>query len=231
MSSTSTHLLTSLTLSNAVETAGYALRAWGHFDKQSVTPFAVQSLLILLGPILCAASVYMYLGRLIRKSGAEELSPIHTKWITKFFVMGDISCFVIQAIGGGTLSGAKSESALNTGKYIILSGLVVQIIIFLGFVAATSVFHSRLVAHARTHKGTTTSQLRLLYAISTLIMARNVFRLLEYALGQGGYLSRHEWCLYVFDALPMTIVMALAMSWYRALRDTPEQTEAHLGDL
>lgn len=218
-------------LSNVVESAGYALRAWGHFDKQSVTPFAVQSLLILLGPILCAASVYMCLGRLIRKFGAEELSPIHTRWITKLFVTGDISCFVIQAIGGGTLSGAKSKSALNTGKYIILSGLVMQILIFLGFVAMASVFHSRLAAHARTHKGTAISQLRLLYAISTLIIARNMFRLLEYALGQEGYLSQHEWCLYVFDALLMTIVMALAVSWYRALRNTRERTEAYLPNI
>ena len=40
-----------------------------------------------------------------------------------------------------------------------------------------------------------------LYAVSGLIMARSIFRVIEYAMGQKGYLLSHEWTMYTFDSL------------------------------
>lgn len=37
-----------------------------------------------------------------------------------------------------------------------------------------------------------------LYTVSLLIMARSIFRVVEYAMGQDGYPLTHEWTLYVF---------------------------------
>lgn len=53
----------------------------------------------------------------------------------------------------------------------------------------------------------TDTKLYLLYATSILITARNIYRVLKYALGQDGYLIAHEWSLFVFDAGLMTIVI------------------------
>lgn len=49
--------------------------------------------------------------------------------------------------------------------------------------------------------------MRMLYVASVLIMARALFRAVEYILGPEGYPLRHEWTLYVFDALLMLCVM------------------------
>jgi hypothetical protein len=43
----------------------------------------------------------------------------------------------------------------------------------------------------------------MLYIVSALIMVRSVFRVVEFIGGQDGYLLKHEWTLYVFDALLM----------------------------
>ena len=51
--------------------------------------------------------------------------------------------------------------------------------------------------------------LYMLYAVSLLIMARSIFRVAEYAMGQDGYPLTHEWTLYVFDALLMFVVMII----------------------
>lgn len=48
-----------------------------------------------------------------------------------------------------------------------------------------------------------------LYAGSTLIMIRSIFRVIEYLQGNNGYLLKHEVFLYVFDAALMFLVMVL----------------------
>jgi len=64
-------------------------------------PYIIQSLLLLLGPALFAASVYMVFGRLIRLVGGERYSIIRVNWLTKIFVLGDVLSFLVQS--GGTL--------------------------------------------------------------------------------------------------------------------------------
>lgn len=51
--------------------------------------------------------------------------------------------------------------------------------------------------------------LYMLYGVSALVMVRSVFRLIEYAGGQDGYLLSTEWPLYVFDSVPMWLVMVV----------------------
>lgn len=46
----------------------------------------------------------------------------------------------------------------------------------------------------------------MLYTVSLLIMIRSIFRVVEYVMGQNGYPLKHEWTLYVFDALLMFLV-------------------------
>jgi hypothetical protein len=49
----------------------------------------------------------------------------------------------------------------------------------------------------------------MLYAVSVLIIIRSVFRVVEYAFGNDGYPLAHEWTLFIFDSVPMTLVTAI----------------------
>jgi len=85
-----------------VETVGYGFRVVSAFEtypKYSFTPYLLQTLLILLGPSLMAASVYMVLGRLIRLLDADRYALIPTNWTTKVFVLGDVLSFLTQGAG------------------------------------------------------------------------------------------------------------------------------------
>lgn len=53
-----------------------------------VMPYVIQSLLILLAPILFAASLYMTLSRVIRAVDGGSYSPIAPRWLTRIFVAG-----------------------------------------------------------------------------------------------------------------------------------------------
>lgn len=65
----------------------------------SKNPYIIQSILLLLGPALLAASIYMVLGRLIKLLDADNLSIIGPKWLTKVFVTGDVLSFLAQSAG------------------------------------------------------------------------------------------------------------------------------------
>ncbi|KIW37491.1 uncharacterized protein PV06_10530 [Exophiala oligosperma] len=198
------------------EAVGHSARTVAHFHTDKTLPYAIQSLLILLGPILFAASTYMILQRLIRaiKGGSHSLIPSH--WITKVFIGGDMLCFIIQGAGGGVLSGAKTHSRVKLGEYIILAGLVLQIVVFGFFVIVAADFHSR-ARHSPAISATNIPWQRclcILYFISILISVRNIFRVVEYVWGSSGYALRHEWTLYIFDGALMAAVVLVCLTWY-----------------
>lgn len=117
-----------------------------------------------------------------------------------------------KVLGGGIMA-SGTESTMTLGENIIITGLVVQIFFFTCFVITAGLFHYRMKC-CPTAKSIETSSLwkrsiHSLYVGSVLIWVRCVFRLIEYAQGNDGYLMSHEVFLYVFDATLMCGVMVL----------------------
>jgi len=110
-------------------------------------------------------------------------------------------------------------SAMNTGENITIGGLCVQLAFFSFFVITSLVFHFRIrrqptgkVLELAQHGDgsalrTWESVLWGLYIASVLILIRSIFRLIEYAQGNDGYLISHEAFMYVFDAMLMFFAM------------------------
>jgi RTA1 like protein len=222
-----------LTDFDAVEFVGYIGRALSSKETPNWTlgPYIIQALLLLVAPALFAASIYMTLGRIILVVEGEQYSLIRKRLLTKIFVLGDVLSFLIQAAGivvvfshltnltgltidtGGGQLASKSQSARNIGKLFIITGLCVQIVFFGFFLIVAFVFHARIRKHPTTASSSSTIQwkrhLLVLYACSTLIMIRSIFRVIEYIGGYDGYLISHEVFLYIFDAVLMLCVMVL----------------------
>ncbi|KAI5275899.1 RTA1-domain-containing protein [Aureobasidium subglaciale] len=214
-----------LVIGGIFEVVGYGARAYARSHTTDTLPFAMQSLLVLLAPILFAASVYMYLGKIIRSVGGEEHCLIPLRFLTKVFVAGDIACFIAQGAGGGLLSSAKKASKISLGQNIILAGLILQIVIFFLFVVVAVNFHIRMRSHSRTSASNWQRKLLGLYVVSILIAVRNIFRAIEYGMGDSGYLLSHEWATFVFDAALMIVVMIVSLSWYPGIFG---KSDAHL---
>jgi len=176
----------------------------------------------------------MILGRVIRAMEGEKWCIVSVRWLTKIFVGGDITCFLIQGSGGGILSQATTQKDVDLGEHIILGGLILQIAVFVVFIVVAFLYHIRVRPHLRNMSRAATlpwqRYLLMLYAVSLLILVRNVFRVIEYAMGSGGYLLTHEWTLYVFDACLMTVVMGVSLAWYRSdLKPSPSRTLGSAG--
>ncbi|OJJ94602.1 hypothetical protein ASPACDRAFT_37692 [Aspergillus aculeatus ATCC 16872] len=200
------------------EVVGLVARAYSQHDVSSKGPYIIQVLLILLAPIIFSAAIYMFLGRLIRATGHEELSFIRINILTKLFVLGDIICFFIQATGAGKLVNADTSSAKNSAQTTILVGLGLQVVFFLIFALCAIVFHARVSRPE--NKMNVNPALRLnwvlfsLYFASAMIVIRNIYRLIEYKMGESGYLQMHEWPAYAFDVALMACMMLASLFWY-----------------
>ncbi|KAL4792752.1 RTA1 like protein-domain-containing protein [Aspergillus venezuelensis] len=200
-----------MVLGGYFEFIGYIGRALSSSQTPDWTlgPYIMQSVLLLVAPALFAASIYMYLGRIIILVRGEKYSLIRVSWMTKIFVAGDVLSFLMQASGAGILV----TNNPSTGENIIVGGLFVQIIFFGFFVICSFIFQRRVNSNP-TALGTASTtpwrkHLWALYASSILILIRSIFRVIEYLQGYDGYLLRNEAFIYVFDALLMFFVLVV----------------------
>ena len=95
--------------------------------------------------------------------------------------------------------------AAQAGSYIIIGGLVIQLLFFGIFIIVACHFdrNMRKRPTALSLERPWYKHLIMLYIVSILILVRSVFRIIEYAQGNTGYILSHEYFLYVFDAALM----------------------------
>ncbi|TPX13402.1 uncharacterized protein E0L32_006132 [Thyridium curvatum] len=213
------------------EVIGYLGRILAYDKTGELIPYLLQSIFLLLAPVLFAATLYMTLSRVILAVDGASCSIIRPRWLTAIFVTGDVVSFFIQGGGAGLLTQAKSQDDSKRGEYIIVGGLIFQILIFGVFCATALVFNMRFRRHHHSetyrHKPWQ-SVLVMLYVTSLLIMARNVFRVVEYAMGHQGYLLSNEWPVYVFDGTLMFFTMAFFALRYPSQLYGGKRVEANI---
>ncbi|PYI11235.1 putative RTA1 domain protein [Aspergillus sclerotiicarbonarius CBS 121057] len=211
---TRTWFCISFTLGGVFEIIGYIGRAAAHSNTTAMGPYIVSNMFILLGPTLFAASIYMTLGRIIRSVKGEHLSVIRISRLTKTFVWGDVLSFVVQ----GNSSGLSVLGYPLYAKLCVIVGLVIQLISFAIFWLTAVVFGKRIARSPTTESCNRDlpwqQSLHMLYAVSSLVLVRSIFRIIEYVMGNDGYPLQHEWTMYIFDSVPMAIVMLIFYIWY-----------------
>ncbi|CAN9332516.1 unnamed protein product [Alternaria alternata] len=167
--------------------------------------------------------VFEVIGYIGRAISAQE-SP---NWSVAVYSLSTILLLVAPALFAASIymmlgriilvtDGDGTIEAVHTGEKIIIAGLVVQLLFFGFFIVTGVIFHARMVQQP-TSKVYSQSlpwerQLYALYVASLLILVRCIFRLIEYAQGNDGYLISHEVFLYVFDAVLMFATMVW-MAW------------------
>ncbi|WPG98394.1 RTA1 domain protein [Acrodontium crateriforme] len=210
-----TWFMTPFCIGGLFEFIGYIGRAAcaGQTPNWTLGPYIVQALFLLVAPALFAASIYMELGRIVLMVDGERALFIRRTWMTKIFVFGDVFSFFLQGSGGGLLS-AGTLSSINTGKKIIVFGLLLQIIFFGLFVITAALFHIRIrkMPTQQCYDYPWAKHMYGLYAVSVIIFVRSCVRVLEYAQGYDGYIISHEVYIYIFDGTLMFTAMCI-MAW------------------
>ncbi len=197
-----------------VEIIGYMGRILSHDHTDELGPYIIQSIFLLLAPVLFAASLYMTYGRCVRAIDGHECSPSSALWTTRLFILGDCFSFLVQGAGAGMLAKGGDPTV---PRDIVLVGLIIQVLMFGVFICVAVRFNIQYRKKGRAERFLDVpwqASLTMLYITSVAVMVRNIFRVAQYAAGNDAYLMATEWPVYVFDGVLMLFTMASFFWWY-----------------
>ncbi|RBR12916.1 uncharacterized protein FIESC28_08407 [Fusarium coffeatum] len=188
-----------------------------HYPDNEVS-YILQRALMLYAPLHFTTALYCFFKGLMYGSGYSNLSLTWYVRQTALLIISNYVCFLFHVCGLGILY-LGPESTMDSGKFLICTGLAIQIAALLIFLLCIAVFNYRIVR--RGLLGRTNPHVRLLrmtvmvYVFTCYMLVRNFFRVLEMFDGVNGYLVSHEWTLYVFDISVMAIIMLSTFGWYK----------------
>ncbi|KAH7923424.1 RTA1-domain-containing protein [Leucogyrophana mollusca] len=194
-----------LPIASTFMSIGFYMRIPMAMYPNSLPIFMIQQLFTILPPAAYLAFNYILYGRFIVQCVDRRYSWIKPEKVAKYFVISDITTFLIQG-GGGGMQASTNTTSDKLGADILLGGLVLQTLSFAFFMIL--VFHAyRKIVNdgirpSQEHWGTI---LWTLFFSSTAFMIRCIYRVIELAQGNGGYLMTHEVYFYALDSLPLLI--------------------------
>ncbi|KAF2645400.1 hypothetical protein P280DRAFT_475945 [Massarina eburnea CBS 473.64] len=220
-----------------METIGYVCRLYSAYHERQAIPFLIAFLMILLAPSFLAAACYTAFSRVVWFSCPSTSLNFKTLWcfpryITPTFVIFDLVSFVVQLVGASQISRhydhetapersiLESERHVVAGRVILVLGLIMQLSCYLTFAIIALRYFIISLSFRSFDLGDWKMWRRLSYLINMaagLITLRAIYRTLEIPHDKGAglkYLSRHEWCFWMFDALPIALVLAVMVVWF-----------------
>jgi hypothetical protein len=194
-----------LPIASTLMSVGFFMRIPMAMNPNSLAILMVQQLLTLLPPAAYLAFNYILYGRFIVNCVDRRYSWIKPERVARYFVISDITTFLIQGGGGGLEASAKQTSQ-KLGSDILLAGLVLQTLSFAFFmILVARAWHGVLRDGFVLRQEPWGPIVWLLMFSSTAYMVRCIYRVIELGQGNGGYLVTHEIYFYLLDSLPLLI--------------------------
>ncbi|EWY96584.1 hypothetical protein FOQG_05690 [Fusarium oxysporum f. sp. raphani 54005] len=192
--------------------SGYIGRIQMDPNPWKSSAFQTQICCIIIAPTFICAAIYLTLKH-VALALNPDLSRIHPRWYPRIFLPADLSCLIIQAIGGGVAAAAKRnqpELARN-GNRTIIAGVVLQVIVLLAFGAMGTDYYLRVKKYLHSSEAAPESlrvwqdkKFRMFgFAVSGAyfaILTRCIYRIAEMAGGWGNHIMQDEPSFLVLDS-------------------------------
>ncbi|KIX03102.1 uncharacterized protein Z518_06652 [Rhinocladiella mackenziei CBS 650.93] len=218
-----------------ISTAGWSVRIASINNDSSIPLYAVSASYIVISPIFVCATLYLLLTRLIRASlpetnGQQIFFRISPRWLGRVFITSDIFSFLTQCSGSGIASSGNWEGDLkDVGTNVLLVGLALQLATFSVFLVVMARFVGRIRASKDAGFNPCVKKVILgAWIASLFVQIRSIYRVIEFALGIDGYPFNHEWCLYVLEAGPMFVALAV-LAWYHPVKWMQQKSRGEFG--
>lgn len=198
--------------SAALFVAGFVLREYnvrGHLDNLNV--FIASAVLLFAGPPVYSGADYFIIGRALYY--IPYLSPLHPGRVWSTFIGLDVVIETLAANGAAVfVNHGNTPERRQIGLDLVKASLVMQVILFFGFVSIVALFHIR----AR-RAGVFNYKLKVIiytmYASSTLILMRNLFRTVAIFTPHDSYTNTTEWLIWVWEMVPMLFNTFMLNIW------------------
>ncbi|KAK3290895.1 RTA1 like protein-domain-containing protein [Chaetomium fimeti] len=207
-----------------LECAGYIGRVLLATNPWNGGAFRLQIVAIVLGPTLVCVGLYLTLKHAVVALN-QSFSRVPPRVYPLFFVPADISCLVIQAIGGGIAASAGRDtfSLLQHGNRTIMAGIVLQVVVLATFGAVAGDYLFRVSRYFKSGNVASeyqagaalwvTKKFRMfMWAIGiayATLLVRCIYRIAEMAGGWGNHIMQDEPSFIVLESFMVLIACLL----------------------
>ncbi|KAH6706882.1 hypothetical protein VD0002_g5049 [Verticillium dahliae] len=210
-----------------LETAGYAGRVLLNDNPWNSDAFQLQICAIILAPTMLCVAIYLTLKH-VALALSPPLSRIRPRLYPWIFLPADLSCLVLQAIGGGVSAAAGRTNAalLSHGNRMIISGVALQVVVLLFFGIMGVDYWVRVRRWVRDGDGPDAGALAVyrdgrfrkfvcgIAGAFTAIIIRCVYRIVEMAGGWGNHIMQDEISFMILDATLVLVAVSLLTAFH-----------------
>ncbi|CAG9980497.1 unnamed protein product [Clonostachys byssicola] len=210
-----------------LEAAGHIGRALLHKNPWNKDAFQLQICAIIIAPTLICVAIYVTLKH-IALALNPSLSRIKPRLYPLIFLPADLSCLVLQAIGGGLAASGNNKKLIDGGNNTILAGIVLQVVVLAAFGVMGVDYWVRVKrymaspdADARSLATWNDRKFRsFAYAVAgayVSIFIRCIYRIAEMAGGWGNHIMQDEPSFLVLDSALILVATYLLTIFHPGL--------------
>ncbi|GJN69796.1 hypothetical protein PLIIFM63780_000007 [Purpureocillium lilacinum] len=218
-----------ITVGLILETAGYVGRILLHYNPWNNGAFELQICAIILAPTFICVSVYLTLKH-VALHLAPHLSRVPAAWYPRIFLPADLTCLIVQAIGGGIAAAAGHENRKlqRAGNQAIIAGVALQVVVLALFGLMGADYWRRAIRFVRSGEAPretlalwNNSKFRqFVWAVTAAyiaILIRCVYRIVEMSGGWGNHIMQDQPSFLVLDATLVLIAVYLLTIFHPGL--------------
>ncbi|KAL7956190.1 RTA1 like domain-containing protein [Trichoderma compactum] len=215
-----------LSIGLVMEMLGYIGRIQLHSNPWNNGAFELQICTIILAPTFICVSIYLTLKHIAINLN-PSVSRITPRWYPIIFLPADLSCLIVQAIGGGiAAAGGKTNRKLQeSGNRAIIAGVALQVVVLIVFGFLSTDYYVRVRKHMARPEAQGTDGWKLWhdasfkkfrYAMSgafVVILIRCIYRIAEMAGGWGNRIMQDQPSFLVLDS-SLVLVATFLLTFY-----------------
>lgn len=206
-------------------TAGFAFKIWSSYYPNVLGAWIAAVVLLFTAPPIYSAADYFILAKTMHYIPSQ--APMHPGRVVTTFVAADGLCEMLMGMGVGQIVNYDKPLKVKIGGGLIKAGLLLQIVLFLGFVAVTIRFHQNVKRNNLVGRWTTV--LWVLYTSAFVISVRCLYRSVEYWMGTTGAIYRNEVYFHIFEASLM-LINVLVLNIFHPSRYLPQSDKVFLDE-
>ncbi|KAM0563401.1 hypothetical protein ACHAPJ_001122 [Fusarium lateritium] len=216
--------------------AGLLLEMIGYIGRIQMDPnpwnssaFQTQICCIIIAPTFICAAIYLTLKH-VALALNPSISRVHPRWYPRIFLPADLSCLIIQAIGGGVAAAAKRDEpdAARNGNRTIIAGVVLQVVVLLAFGVMGTDYYLRVKKYIHSPEVAPDSlrvwqdkKFRMfgfaVFGAYFAILTRCIYRIAEMAGGWGNHIMQDEPSFLVLDSSLVLVTGFLLTAFHPGL--------------
>ncbi|KAL6948720.1 hypothetical protein ACO0QE_001193 [Hanseniaspora vineae] len=198
-----------------LELGGYLSRIFSAHNTFASAPYVVGTVLTVIAPTLISISMFLLFERMLKCLNVLNINRVaffvRNSEMTKILIVVDVIIFFLQAAGSEILANEKVNA---TGRIISYSALFVQMVMLMAFLFVQTNFSFRYKKYSQDEfylKIDSKWKYLNYYLIcaTLLLLVRTVQKFVEFTQARYKWYAKHEYFVYIFDALPMFLVISL----------------------